>query len=284
MKIAVVNRQGCLGDVVYAEPFIRALSCKYDIVVLDSPYRHVFDNHPFVSRRCDINMSNPEIYGYDIYDLNHSYEKYWFDYSRYDFVSNLYLEIFNMPEPFGGVSPQLYLSKEEIKWGYSSLGVGKWLIVDPGHERKVQFKVGCWNKLLSRIKSKLKVNIAAVGLAKFQEIKGFDIDFRGQTNIRQLFSLLNASDLFLGVESGAFVSAQALNKKGVVLIYENCPPEMILSPNSHITPIITHDYYHEKGYTFNQLYQYRGPLMRDLDIDSDAILLALQKHFYGKVA
>ena len=231
----VVRRMEHMGDVLYTEPFIRALQGSLPSgskVYVHTAYPDVFLNHPLVEI---VGKNSPPNYVLDAL-----YERCW-KRGQFKYMTTCYLDHFGFEVE--DLRPKIHLSESEMKWAEDKLGEGKWMVIDTGYFAIMNFETDSWNRLLRELKE-IGWKILVIGksegwVANTQELE-VDLDLRGRTNIRQLFALIHQADFFLGVESGPFVVAMSFNKKGILLsgITE---PHMILLPDSNIVPVPCYD-------------------------------------------
>lgn len=240
---AHVVRSGAMGDVLYAEPVIRAVAEQQECevsVYCDQPYAQLFDNHPIVKNiglsKCE-NDGNPQIpYRCNLmYNLNWVYENAWFKGdTRY--IPDLYLDHFNLPKP-SPAHPQIYLSEEE-KRPLPSLPKGEKILVVHAVSR---WRIEGWPTILDHAK---KLGFFVVGFG--QDRKGyhpdlpFDLDLRNKTTFREMLSLIHTSNAIVTLESGPLPLADCMGKKGIALIFES-EPQSILRPNTNLKWLPCHD-------------------------------------------
>lgn len=239
---AHIVRSGAMGDVLYAEPLIRAIADQnYEdtFFYCDTPYAQLFDNHPILKEvrvsECE-NNGNPQIpyRCHLMYNLNWVYENAWF-HGDTSYITDIYLKHFNLPQPHPP-HPQLYLDRNEKKPPESFPKNRKILAVNA--ISRWEFKE--WPAILEYAK-KLGFFIVGFGQDRKRRLNlSFDLDLRNKTTFRQMLSLVYASDAVLTLESGPLPIADALGKKGIALIFES-EPQSILRSNTQLKWISCHD-------------------------------------------
>lgn len=239
---AHIVRSGAMGDVLYAEPLIRAIADQnYEdtFFYCDTPYAQLFDNHPILKEvrvsECE-DDGNPQIpyRCHLMYNLNWVYENAWF-HGDTSYIPDIYLKHFNLSKP-NPPHPQLYLSQEEKSLPEGFPKNRKILAVNAIARQK--FKE--WPTILEYAK---KLGFFTVGFGQDRKRRlnlSFDLDLRNKTTLRQMFSVVYSSDAVITLESGPLPIADALGKKGIALIFE-AEPQSILRPNTKLKWIPCHD-------------------------------------------
>lgn len=260
-----LRRTRCMGDVLYAEPVVRALG-QYASVYVNTEYPFLFEHHPAVVKSGRPRGAN----------LDRVYENFW---ARGDFkyVTQCYLEYLNLE--MDDLRPQIHLSEEEISEAATVLDGARWVVVDCGYNDIMHFHTEAWNVLFDELK-KLGWRIAVIGktdgrIGNHQKLC-VDLDLRGKTNGRQLLAIIHQADCFLGVESGPFVVAMAFDKPGI-LLSGLTQSNLILLPNSKIKSVSCSD---EPIKGMRVLRQSRGErqrIIRSLHLPIEQIICALTK-------
>ena len=234
---ALIVRHSCMGDIICAEPVARLMKKLYESVSFDAgPYAEIFENHPDLT---DISLLKE----HQIFDLTHVYER-----KLSIPIIQAYLEEFGRSASDEERKPQLFVTDSERRWGKMMLP-GRWAIIDLGYPggalQRGFWEFDCWKPLCEFVRSK-GFNILYIGGGLHAGIKTLyipidqsfiDLDMRGLTTIRQLFSLIANCSLFFGVDSGPMHIAQAFGVPGVAIFKHTHPSHLILNTNSSILPV-----------------------------------------------
>lgn len=232
---ALVSRTMALGDVICAEPVVRALKNKgyKHISFLSENYQEVFHNHPFLIPAYD--LPQPCCH----FDLDGKYER-----KLELYIVDAYLDAFGLTLPSAEKKPRIYLSDKEINWGRNALGTGRCALLDIGRPSGALgrgfWEFRDWLPVCKSLKQR-GFRIVVVGnylsMGVVVDRSYVDYDLRGKTNLRELFAVINAADLFVGVDSGPMHAAQALGVKGVAIFNPSHPAPSLLHPDTTIIPI-----------------------------------------------
>lgn len=246
MGNVLVNRQTSLGDVICVEPFLRALHLtkEFDHITIDTQFPEVFYNHP-------INFFTKEIEYNKVCDLSLVYEN-----KLHLNIVDAYLDKYNLNLSDKDKIPRLYLTQEEKEYGFNKLNQKyKWVIFDFGYPmtpdaflkgydndkyvmwQRAFWPIEQWMAIINFVKYR-RFNTVAIGNRLEAVPKAFiDLNLIGQTNIRQLFSVINASTYFVGMDSGPMHIAKAFDKKGIAIFNPNHSSSKLLQKGSSITPL-----------------------------------------------
>jgi len=234
---ALIIRKGALGDVINSEPFIRALSGYKQIAFEAGLYSEVFENHPLLVQKSSLRGRIKE------FDLTGVYEK--------DLTTNVcvaYLQRFGLSMSDVDRKPRLYLTEEEKNWAKVFMP-GKWALFDmsyPGGSLNRGFwEFSDWRPACEFMKSK-GFKIVYIGGGPYQGFLSLDLnvdsavidlDLRGKTTMRQMFSVVSNCSAFLGLDSGPMHCCQAFNIPGVAIFNTLHPAKFLINPISSIVPI-----------------------------------------------
>ena len=127
----------------------------------------------------------------------------------------------NLPEP---LKPKIYLTDAEIEWGknilkefdgHKKIAISTETGVD-GKNLRPNYIAPLFNKLKSR-----GYKLIRVGVGSQDTYDGYDKSFYNKTTLRQAFNIMNACDLFIGIDCGLFHCAAALNLPQVIFFRNN---------------------------------------------------------------
>jgi hypothetical protein len=126
-----------------------------------------------------------------------------------------------LPEP---LVPKIYLTDNEIEWGKSQLrefeGHKKIVLcTETGVDGK-NLRPNYIAPLLNKLKER-GYKLIRVGVGHQDTYAGYDKSFYNRTNLRQAFCIMNACDLFVGIDCGLFHAAAALNLPQVIFFRNN---------------------------------------------------------------
>ena len=241
MRTITIRLLKAMGDVLYAEPVIRALKTQCDLIHFHTEYPFLFENYPkVIVKKCDRKLPKPTPPNY--INLQSVYVNNFWDNNDFKYVTSCYLEhLSNLQFEHSEIDlrPQIHMTKAEIKWAANVLVRGKYMVVDVGYKHIMNFETEIWNSLFDKLKKigwKIVVIGTSEGHCKNNQKLRVDLDLRGKTNGRQLLAIIHQSDFFLGVESGPFVVAMSFDKEGI-LLSGITQTDLILLPDSKITPI-----------------------------------------------
>jgi ADP-heptose:LPS heptosyltransferase len=215
MKNALIIRSAAMGDVISAEPIIRALyENHYDKIAFQThePYKSIFENHPLIS---------PPEEPMEIFNLDGVYEK---DISI--LIQDAYLRHIGIE--INDKLPKLYLTEEEKSWASSQLDFN-WVILDIGYPNGPLARgywVEDWEPIVEFIKS-LNFKVIQTSNRDVPCIVGITKDMRKQTNLRQLFALISCCKLYVGMDCGTMHAAQALGIPGVAIFNKRHPADKL---------------------------------------------------------
>jgi ADP-heptose:LPS heptosyltransferase len=245
METINILRHAAMGDVLYAEPVIRALAAskQYDRINFCTwrPYHPLFWNHPDLSSLVDSHIGPNEGVVREIkytevsLCLDWVYEHQWFSGNSI-YVPLAYLKHANLKPPHPE-HPLIYLTEEEKLMTRVILPKNERLLaIHPNGRHK--FPEEQWSAILAGAK-RMGFFTIGVGLDRSQRLE-FDIDLRGKTGVRQLCAIIDASHFFITLESGPKVIADAFSKYGIALIFDN-PCQSILKPNTNLRAVPCHN-------------------------------------------
>ena len=235
---ALIIRRSALGDVICVEPFIRALKPWYEHVAIDAGlYQSVFDNHPLLTPQAELSAQ------YATFDLTHVYER-----NLQVPVIKAYFDHCNLSTSTVSREPKLYLTEEEKKWGKEQLGDGKWAVMDLGYPggalARGFWEFIDWKPVCDFVKSQ-GFKIVYIGGGAYQGALGLnvvvdstvDLDLRGKTNLRQLFSIIYNCSLFFGIDSGPMHIVQSFDIPGVGIFTPHHASDVVLNDSTSIIPL-----------------------------------------------
>ena len=209
-KTLFVIRKGAMGDVLWAEPIIRALASKNKKVVFICGYPELFENYPlsnvsFVSVK---NKSYKRVFrvlsllkrSELMIILDDAYEKAPKQHLLYAYQKTAKLERMD-------VLPILYLSEKE-KVQFSNRGVYIVLHIESPSENVKHRKVyGLdWQHIIDYLVSK-GVEVFIISQMKTKYHNAINI----KTSLRDLIALIGNALFFIGLDSGPANIAVALN-------------------------------------------------------------------------
>jgi len=224
---AFIIRRVAIGDVLFAEPTIRALGAiGYDQIFISTRYPEIFKNHPLVTGFREEKPSNSRTF-----NLTDAYE------ASKGLAIRSYLIKFRLHLPELELTPRIFLSSKEKKYGFSILHPDeKWVGVDTGKRppkiprKKQSWSKDEWQPILQIIKGAgYKLVIVGNKGHDIPPLDNQDLDLRDQTTLRQLMSIINAANMFLGVDSAPLHIANSLGTDSIGLFGD-------VSPNSRIPP------------------------------------------------
>lgn len=222
-SVRLFRRNG-MGDVILAEPVIRALRKEgYDHVGFDaSAWQEVFNGHPDIEN----------FTGGKMFDLTDAYER------RMDnLIVDSYLEHCNLSKDILTAEekiPRLYLTDEEKKWAQEQLN-GDCIAFDirRGEKYRGFWPIEEWFPALDFLKSN-GFKIAAIGDAGKHDGEKIDLDFRGKTTLRQYMALIGECKYYFGIAAGSMVIKYALGGKGVAIFNPDHPAKNIMPTHDKI--------------------------------------------------
>jgi ADP-heptose:LPS heptosyltransferase len=231
---ALVIRVGALGDVVAAEPFVRALKQQRgfeSVYVKADDYAEVFWSHPVAEL-------GPPPGPCETFDLTGVYEKYLSEQIQ---ITDAYLFQFGLSLPPPEVLPRLYLVEEEKEYARELLGEGDWVVMEIGYPGgpldRGFWPFDTWRPVFQAVKD-MGFNIVYVGRREEVGVgHEVDLDMRRKTSLRQLFAIINHCKYFLGMDSGPMHVSQALRVKGLGVFNPRQPAHCIIPPGSCIFPV-----------------------------------------------
>jgi ADP-heptose:LPS heptosyltransferase len=231
---ALVIRVAALGDVVAAEPFVRALTRQRgfeNIYVKADIYAEVFWNHP-VAKLC------PPPGPCETFDLTGVYEKYLSNQVQ---MTAAYLSHFGLRLPGSEMLPRLHLVDEEKAYAQWLLGEGDWVVMDMGYPGgpldRGFWPFDAWMPVFQAVKDMGFKIVYVGGRTEFGLGPQVDLDIRRKTTLRQLFAVINHCKYFLGMDSGPMHVAEALGVKGLGIFNPRHSANCIIAPGSCIFPI-----------------------------------------------
>lgn len=245
-RIANILRHAALGDVLYAEPMIRALkeSKGYELINFHTwgPFGQILLNHPCLNeiKASEIGPNQGVIreipYQEISYCLDFVYENEW-RMGNEVYVPLSYIKHFNLNPP-NPPNPLLFITDSERSLARSLLVNGrKTLAICPNG--KALFKDEEWKQVVEAARA---IGFFLVGIGTDnRQAMDLNIDMRGKTSIREMCLIMSEVDAVLTLESGSMVVADALGKPGVGLILSGHPSTM-LKPESKIKPVPCHDH------------------------------------------
>jgi ADP-heptose:LPS heptosyltransferase/Flp pilus assembly protein TadD len=224
---ALVVRRMAMGDVVLAEPVVRALrKAGYEKVFIQSLYPEVFENHP------DVHPGAPSG-AYDTIGLDGAYEA-----DRSMPAHDMYLAAHRLTLPDDQKVPVLWLSDAERQWGREILGAGRWAALDIGYPTgRAWWPVAAWRPVVDFLHQQ-GLRVVQIGNYIGDDLAPgpVDLNLLRRTNRRQLMAVIGACDFFVGIDSGPVNIAQALGVPGVG-VYDWAKPWCRLAEGSPITPV-----------------------------------------------
>lgn len=122
------------------------------------------------------------------------------------------------------ITPKIYLTSNEIEWGNNQLrefnGYKKIAIcTETGVDGK-NLRPGYISLLLNKLKND-GYKLVRVGVGYQDTYNGYDKSFYNRTTLRQAFCIMNACDLFIGIDCGLFHAAAALDVPQVIFFRNN---------------------------------------------------------------
>lgn len=240
---ALMIRSWAPGDLLMAEPFVRALKKKYEKVYVSTLIPDIFKNHPDTECLIDI---NPEHLGmFDMYCLDNTYEK------RLD-MGLMVQDSYMLPYDFLHLNekekvPKIFLDDEEIAFGEALLGEGKWLAFYLSYPNGPGFRpyweYSHWRPIIQHLKDQgFKICLIGQGPSAKEKIKCdlIDLDVRGKTSIRQWLAIQSRADLFIGNEGCPVIVAQAFGTPGIGIFNTNIPSSLFMNDKYHNMEIFHH--------------------------------------------
>jgi ADP-heptose:LPS heptosyltransferase len=236
-KDALMIRKWAHGDVLMAEPIIRALKDKgYEKIYVTTQAKEMLANHPLIE---SIN-SSPPLEEVDVYNLDDTYER---RIHLNLLIQDSYVLDTGLTLEEKDKVPQIFLTDDEIKYGQELLGEGKWMVLylaypnGPGARPHWAYKH--WRPVVSHLK-KRGFQICLIGHLHEKNIDCnlIDKDMRDKTTIREWLSIQARSDLFLGTEGSPIIVAQAFGTPGVAIFNKNVPASLFMNPDFHNMEIV----------------------------------------------
>ncbi len=215
MSIGILNAPdrlcGSVGDTLGLTAIIEKLyEEKKEKIVICTPNHlsQLFYNNPYVKNVID--NSHPSISispcGYVACNIIHNYAK------------QINIELSK------DTKPKIYLTDDEIEYGKNILkefdGFKKIAISTETGGNSKNLKCDYISPLFNRLKQQ-GYKLIGVGAWQKQKHYNYDISFIGKTTYREVFSIINACDLFLGVDCGLFHAAAALDIPQVIFFRNN---------------------------------------------------------------
>jgi ADP-heptose:LPS heptosyltransferase len=234
-KTALVVRDAAMGDVLFTEPFIRALARDgWSDIQVQTSHADLFLNHP------NVVGFNPRVNNFDkVFYLDNTYEK---ECHTGKSIIDSYLDLYDMQLPESEKMPRVFLTESEIAnaktWFPSP---GKWVAVCPvnRHDFWGWDEGRTWTKLVTALQQRgLKAVVLSDAINA--RIENADLDLRQKTTLRQVMALLANCNYILSIGGGMKNLAQAMDIPGVAL-YRPETPFLALMPNSGIIPIHLRD-------------------------------------------
>lgn len=230
---AIVHRRYAMGDVILSEPIVRSLKNHgYKKVYIDSQFTSVFETHP------DVSTGSLPLWA-DYFELDWSYND-----STKKLIQDAYLDTCSLTMAIEEKVPRIFLTAEEKAWAQTTLGEGKWVIIDPGHMidrlRALIINWGSvqWGQIVEHVKKKGFKTLIIGKDHNRVAVPNIDLNMVGKTTERQLFALINHAHAIIGVDSGPLNIAQAVGTPGVGLYEQVHLPKFRLAWGSLITPIV----------------------------------------------
>ncbi len=199
-RIKYIIRKRALGDVLWIEPIIRALSAQYKSLVVYTKYNDLFENYPFKNvifkhklsffEKCLVALEKKMHTNYLSINLEGAYEKH----PLIHFLNAYQLEA-GLPQT--REYPKIYLSEAEKtlkKFNHQYVV----LHLESFSDRSYRQIYGIdWNEVVTYLKTQGST-VVQIGL-KGAKLEGTTYT---STSIRELISLIYHSSLFIGIDSG----------------------------------------------------------------------------------
>ncbi len=231
---ALIIRRSALGDVLCAEPLIRALChVGYKKIAIDAGlYQELFYNHPNLVPISEIGSDAK------IFDLTGVYEK------QLEIpVIQAYISEFGISLEGLDLDPRLFINEKP------ELPEDKWAVLDMGYPggalNRGFWPFSDWVAVLNVLKSN-GFKIVYIGGGPYNGALTLDIaidksiidlDLRGKTTIRQLISVISCCSLHVGIDSGPMHIVQSLNVPSVSIFTPLHPASTILNKNSSVVSV-----------------------------------------------
>lgn len=243
MTVAHILRHAGMGDVLYAEPVVRAVAATGHYAAIHMHcwgwFADVFRNHPCLAlveptEASSDGLITRSISMYEVsYCLDGVYETQW-RCRNYQHISKLYLQHFGLPEP-DPVWPRLYISEAQRGDVAPLLPAGRLLVISAAS--RCLFPVEQWEPILEAAR---RLGFVTVGVGIHDCPLRYDCDLRNRLTVSQLCAVIDAAEAVVVLESGPLVIADALHKRGVALLFDSVP-RAVLRADSRLAVVACTD-------------------------------------------